>query len=250
MRAYLVWGTILRAGRSWDRIPMTSLTFFNLHNASRRTTTLEFTEFLTEMSTRNVLSKPRRALKATTQPSVSRLSRKYGILVLSEPYPTPRRVTMRAFISSAAAAASMVLYLYCLVLADYQFTDLIQSVGLPRRRISKTQSLYLNAGQRRINPVIHTSNKIRTHDLNIWRSEDTSCVRPRGYPDLFINIHADYKLNFHYTNSSFFFFCVQLGHRHCFTLKHFLSPSHFRACGRFVSLSPLTSRSTLSCLEL
>jgi hypothetical protein len=48
------WGTTLQAGRSWVRIPMRSLDFFNWPNPSSRTMALGSTQPLTEMSTRNL----------------------------------------------------------------------------------------------------------------------------------------------------------------------------------------------------
>jgi hypothetical protein len=44
---------MLRAGRSQVRVPMTSLNVFNLPNLSSLTMALEFTQHLTEMSTRS-----------------------------------------------------------------------------------------------------------------------------------------------------------------------------------------------------
>jgi hypothetical protein len=63
-----------------------------------------------------------------------------------------------------------------------------QLVGFIGRVIGPSQGLYLNTGQHqhRINthtPNIHTQNGIRTHDHSVRVSEDSSCLRPRGYCD-------------------------------------------------------------------
>jgi hypothetical protein len=47
------WGTMLQAGRSWDRVPMRWI-FFNLPNPFSRTIALGSTQPRTEMSTRNL----------------------------------------------------------------------------------------------------------------------------------------------------------------------------------------------------
>jgi hypothetical protein len=47
------WGTILQAGRSWDRVLMRWIFFFNLPNSSSRTMALVSTQPLTKMNTRN-----------------------------------------------------------------------------------------------------------------------------------------------------------------------------------------------------
>jgi hypothetical protein len=63
-----------------------------------------------------------------------------------------------------------------------------QTVGLLGRAISSSQGLYLNIGKHkhRINAYTHTPNihalsGIRTHDLSVRVSEDSSYLRPRGY---------------------------------------------------------------------
>jgi hypothetical protein len=62
-----------------------------------------------------------------------------------------------------------------------------QTVGLLGRVISPSQGLYLNAGQHkhRINACtnIHALSEIQTHDPSVRASEDSSCLRPRGYRD-------------------------------------------------------------------
>jgi hypothetical protein len=63
-----------------------------------------------------------------------------------------------------------------------------QPAGLLGRVISQSQSRYLNKGQHKQNKRIHTPNiqalsGIRTNDLSVQASEDSSCLRPRGYRD-------------------------------------------------------------------
>jgi hypothetical protein len=68
-------GTMVRAGRSRDRVPMRWI-FFNLPYPSSRTVALGSTEPLAEMSTRNLPGvKDGRRVGLTTLPSVSRMSR-------------------------------------------------------------------------------------------------------------------------------------------------------------------------------
>jgi hypothetical protein len=62
------------------------------------------------------------------------------------------------------------------------------AVGFLGRVISSSQGLYLNTGQHKQNKSIHTPNihslsGIRTHDPSVRASEDSSCLRPRGYRD-------------------------------------------------------------------
>jgi hypothetical protein len=56
-------------------------------------------------------------------------------------------------------------------------------VGLLGRVISLSQSLYLNTEKRTHISNIHALIGIRNHDPSFRVSEDSSCLRPLGYPD-------------------------------------------------------------------
>jgi hypothetical protein len=65
---------------------------------------------------------------------------------------------------------------------------LSQTAGLHGRVISPSQDRYLNTGQHKQNkrihtPNIHTLSGIRTDDPRVRATEDSSCLRPRGYRD-------------------------------------------------------------------
>jgi hypothetical protein len=84
------------AGSSPDKV----IEFFNLPNPSSCTMALEFTQLLTEMSTGKCFCGVERGWRArltTLLPSVSRLSRQYGILNISQPHMPPWHVTGIAF---------------------------------------------------------------------------------------------------------------------------------------------------------
>jgi hypothetical protein len=69
---------MLQTGRSWFRIPMRSLDLFNSLNISNHTMALGSTQSGTELSTIDLprVKGDRRMRLTTSQPSVSRLSRK------------------------------------------------------------------------------------------------------------------------------------------------------------------------------
>jgi hypothetical protein len=84
-------GAMLQALRSRVKIPIRSLDFSNLPNHSSRTMILRFTQPLTEISTTSQRVRGLRVKRLWPwPPSVSWLSRKYGILNVSEPCVSPR----------------------------------------------------------------------------------------------------------------------------------------------------------------
>jgi hypothetical protein len=75
-----------------------------------------------------------------------------------------------------------------------------QSVGLLRRGISPSQGRYLHTGQHKprinaYNTGIHALSGIRTHDPSIRASEESLCLKPRGYCDRqLLHIHENVSL--------------------------------------------------------
>jgi hypothetical protein len=84
-------------------------------------------------------------------------------------------------------------------LRNHFFHKLSQTVRLLGRGISSSQGVYLNTGQHkhRINaytPNIHALSENWTHDPSVRTSEDSSCLRPRGYCDRQSYIYKPYIL--------------------------------------------------------
>jgi hypothetical protein len=70
----------------------------------------------------------------------------------------------------------------------FSFVIILQTIGPLGRVISSSQGLYLNTGQHKQNKHIHIPNinalcGIRTHDPGFRASEDSICLRRRGYSD-------------------------------------------------------------------
>jgi hypothetical protein len=88
---------------SWKAVgssPDEVIKLFNLPNPSSNTMALGFTQPVTEMNTRNhpIVKCGWHVRLTPLPPSVSRLSRQYGILNISQPYRPPWPVTAIAFL--------------------------------------------------------------------------------------------------------------------------------------------------------
>jgi hypothetical protein len=82
--------------------------------------------------------------------------------------------------------------LFCFII---YFTKLVGPLG---RLISPSQGRYLHTRQHKYRVNAHTNiyalSRIRTHDLSVRASEETSCLRPRGHCDRYICIYPEKKL--------------------------------------------------------
>jgi hypothetical protein len=72
----------------------------------------------------------------------------------------------------------------------FSFLILTQTAGLLGRGISPSQGLYINTGQHKHRlhththiPNIRALSGIGSHDHSVRASEDSSCLKPRGYRD-------------------------------------------------------------------
>jgi hypothetical protein len=123
-------------------------------------------------------------------------------------------------------------------LLHFSFLIIRQSVGLLGRGISTSQGRYLH--KHRINADIHVWSAIRTHDLSVRTSEDSSCLRPRGpcdYPPANrTNVFRDFSSQYLQKNS----WIVPQIRQHRFLQHPLQFTLHSSSYSKFVSILDIT----------